>query len=516
MTTEINPQDIVKLMLQYCKENGLMKTFKTMQEESQIALNTVDSMDSFKSDILNGRWDSVLKILATLKLPPNKTMDIYEQIILEMIELAEFEVANMLVKESLIANNLKKEFSDRTFKLEQLLAKPSFDPKLLYGGEGMTKEKKRQTLANSLLNEITSLPASRLVSLLGKLLKYQEKDGVITQNSKYNLFTGALPETEHESEAIPSKLDKILKYDPDTRIAVAKFSTTGKYLVTGSVDGILEVLDPLTAKLKQDLPYQAEGAFMVHEHVLSCLTFGKEDELMASGDGKGHVKVWKVSTGSLLRSYDNVHKQGIYCLCFGKDNAQLISGAKEIKIYGLKSGKMLKEFRGHEDGIINDLIINSEGSRLISGATDGMIKIWDYKTTECIQLIRPPSNRPVQDSDILSLLSLYNEQDKTEQVVVCLKSDTLHLMNSGGHLVKQFKCELPKTYFEGACLSIYGNILYGLANDGTLYCFDLKSGKIIHSISTNVLDSIGIIHHPAKNLILIYTYEGNIVLYKGT
>lgn len=55
-------------------------TLNLLQEESHVSLNTVDSVDTFTSDILNGNWDSVVRAVSRVSLPADKMIFLYDQV----------------------------------------------------------------------------------------------------------------------------------------------------------------------------------------------------------------------------------------------------------------------------------------------------------------------------------------------------------------------------------------------------------------------------------------------------
>lgn len=60
-------------------------------------------------------------------------------------------------------------------------------------------------------------------------------------------------------------------------------------------------------------------------------------------------------------------------------------------MHGLKSGKMLKEFRGHTS-YVNDAIYSADGSQVISASSDATVRVWDAKSCDCITIFKcaPP------------------------------------------------------------------------------------------------------------------------------
>ena len=117
-----------------------------------------------------------------------------------------------------------------------------------------------------------------------------------------------------------------------------------------------------------------------------------------------------------------------------------------VKIHGLKSGKQLKEFRGHVS-FVNEAIFSSDGHQIISASSDGTVKvqliyidrfhlrtfqIWHVKSQECLSTFKSLGGN---DATIHSVCIMPKNPD---QFVVTNRSNTIVIMNMQGQIVKSF------------------------------------------------------------------------------
>lgn len=104
---------------------------------------------------------------------------------------------------------------------------------------------------------------------------------------------------------------------------------------------------------------------------------------------------------------------------------------------------MLKEFRGHSS-FVNQALYCEDYTKIISASSDGSVKIWDLKTTACLQTVLLHQGK-LGSKGIPSPVVMHLTLHPTihGNILVADRSPFSYIINVDGRLVKSFHLEKP-------------------------------------------------------------------------
>jgi WD40 repeat protein len=124
-----------------------------------------------------------------------------------------------------------------------------------------------------------------------------------------------------------------------------------------------------------------------HANSLRAVAISPDGKLIASGSGKGTIRLWDADTGREVRLLSG-HTATIAGLAFSPDGKTLASASwdRTTRLWDVASGKILSTFAGHTQGV-QSVAFSPDGKRLLTTSTDQTAKVWDLGTgAEQLQL----------------------------------------------------------------------------------------------------------------------------------
>lgn len=299
-----------------------------------------------------------------------------------------------------------------------------------------------------------------------------------------------------------------------------------------NLTGLIEVWSANSRykELRMDLPYQQKEELLGHDDtIITAMTVSHDGTMLATGDATGLVKVWKVDNGVCLRDIPAHPNSSISCLDYSHDATHILTSSQDgvCREYGLRTQKMLKEFRGHSSFVNTCKYMHSGGTlRVVTGSADGTARIWDGKSSQILHVLRPMSlgrdltergtsivQKLAEDSphdacpNLHTTISLHTPVDS---IILVPRGQRAFLVSVLTGVVLQTYDAVTGSVFVAATTSPSNHWLYTVTDKGALQVFDVATGEE-ESVITNFVaetskstvppELSSLVHHPHKGIL---------------
>lgn len=217
-----------------------------------------------------------------------------------------------------------------------------------------------------------------------------------------------------------------------------------------------------------------------------------ESNLVAAGLKDGSIKVWDLTLGAAMLTFSG-HKSAITTLTFDANGTRLLSGSADSSIimWDLVSEEGLFKLKGHKSEITGTVLLNVNNDDrdvddiedyLASVSKDGLIKLWDLKSKQCIETHLAHSGEcwliGINSNNDMIVTCGNKDQVKVWEVDLTLPDG--EKITSKGEFEKQSKARCTDISFNQIKDSSSTNELFYLQNsDRTCEIFRIRSAEEI-------------------------------------
>ena len=256
---------------------------------------------------------------------------------------------------------------------------------------------------------------------------------------------------------------------------------------------------------------------MMHTCGITALKISSCGQLLASGSVDGMLKMWKIASGSCLRTFAAAHTGSITSLSYLSDGTQILTSSSDgtCRIFGLKSGRVLKEFRQGNFPMISATLTCND-TQLLAASNTGTFQLWKIATSNCLYTYRPPQAVQGVDLEIVrvilvpSALGLHT----VDTIIVLSRTTTIEWLSLSGTLLQTWTIEDMKGVVVDGVLSNHGKFLYVLTETGWIWTLSVPAGIVQHTLQVSAKEVYGMQHHPRRNLVCTYGMDAHVRFWK--
>ncbi|KAL2854467.1 WD40-repeat-containing domain protein [Aspergillus pseudoustus] len=259
-------------------------------------------------------------------------------------------------------------------------------------------------------------------------------------------------------------------------VSAVKFSPDAGMIASGGADGAIKVWDTSTGKLIH--------TFEGHLAGVSTISWTPDGATIASGSDDKTIRLWNVLTGKAHPTPFLGHHNYVYSIAFSPKGNMLASGSYDeaVFLWDVRSARVMKSLPAHSDPV-SGIDVVWDGTLIASCATDGLIRIWDTATGQCLRTIVHEDNPPV---------TAVKFSPNGKYVLAWTLDDCVRLWDYvQGRCLKTYQGHVNRKYSLVGGFGVYGKVTprspgYAFAvsgsEDGAILCWDVVSKKVLQKI----------------------------------
>ncbi|KAL4895434.1 WD40-repeat-containing domain protein [Aspergillus ambiguus] len=308
-------------------------------------------------------------------------------------------------------------------------------------------------------------------------IDYNTEPGVDAEDRYTNRSPTPVPPPPPPPPPKPERLNyrpKFLLRGHLRGVSAVRFSPDATMIASGGADGAVKVWDTRSGKLIH--------TFEGHLAGISTISWSPDGATIASGSDDKTIRLWNVLTGKAHPIPFVGHHNYVYQIAFSPKGNILVSGSYDeaVFLWDVRSASVMRSLPAHSDPV-GGIDVVWDGTLVASCATDGLIRIWDTATGQCLRTLVHEDNPPV---------TAVKFSPNGKFVLAWTLDDCVRLWNYvDGRCIKTYQGHANRKYSLSGGFGVYsapGGPPHAFAvsgsEDGAVLCWDVVSKKVLQRL----------------------------------